>query len=235
MKTRQKEILTSLIEEYIKKASPIGSEFLVKKYKLEFSSATVRNEMMDLEEKGFIFQPHTSAGRVPTEKGYKFYLREILTLQTLKDFLKEDEKILLKRLLKKKIGEKEILKKMAKIISEFSSSLIYVGFNKSEFFYTGFLKLFLQPEFRDREFLYNISQIIDSFDEIIKDIFDKIEEEIEILIGRENPFSEECATIISTFFLRNQKIILGLLAPMRMNYKKNLSIFSYSLNLLKTK
>ncbi len=71
---RQEKILNYLIKEYINSAEPISSEFLKKKYSLEVSPATIRNELQDLTEKGYITQPHTSAGRVPTEKGYRFFI-----------------------------------------------------------------------------------------------------------------------------------------------------------------
>src|SRR3989338_11285598 len=77
MNKRQELILKTIIKEYIKTALPIGSEGLVDKYNLDISAATVRNEMAELEEAGFIAQPHTSAGRIPTEKAYNFYLENL--------------------------------------------------------------------------------------------------------------------------------------------------------------
>ncbi len=74
MDNRKSRLLNSIIEEYIDSAEPVGSGLIVEKYNLNVSPATVRNEMMELEKEGFIYQPHTSAGRVPTEAGYKFYV-----------------------------------------------------------------------------------------------------------------------------------------------------------------
>jgi heat-inducible transcriptional repressor len=75
---RQKLILALVIRDYIETAQPVGSGTLVQKYNLDVSSATVRNEMMALTEKGYLRQPHTSAGRVPTEEGYRYFVRQLM-------------------------------------------------------------------------------------------------------------------------------------------------------------
>ncbi len=75
---RKRKILNNLISEYIKTGKPVGSSNIVRKYGLGVSSATVRNEMSELEKLGYISQPHTSAGRVPTSKGYRFFVENVL-------------------------------------------------------------------------------------------------------------------------------------------------------------
>ncbi|HTX79052.1 MAG TPA: heat-inducible transcriptional repressor HrcA [Longilinea sp.] len=75
---RQKFLLTLMIHEYIRLAQPIGSQALVERYKLEMSSATVRNELAALDEMGYLRQPHTSAGRVPTEEGYRYFVSRLI-------------------------------------------------------------------------------------------------------------------------------------------------------------
>ena len=75
MTDRQKQILSSIIEQYAEVASPVGSSLLAKVFHV--SSATIRAEMAELERGGYIMQPHTSAGRVPTDKGYRFYVNHL--------------------------------------------------------------------------------------------------------------------------------------------------------------
>src|SRR3990172_11919944 len=75
---RQTQVLKSLIDEYIDTAEPVGSESLDKKYSLGVSPATIRNEMMDLTRMGYLRQPHTSAGRVPSPKAMKFYIDQLM-------------------------------------------------------------------------------------------------------------------------------------------------------------
>src|SRR5450756_2388209 len=75
---RQKNILTLVIHEYIRSAEPVGSMHIVENYRLDFSSATVRNELAELTEQGYLRQPHTSAGRVPTEEGYRYFVTHVV-------------------------------------------------------------------------------------------------------------------------------------------------------------
>ncbi|HEU5382493.1 MAG TPA: heat-inducible transcriptional repressor HrcA [Ktedonobacteraceae bacterium] len=75
---RKQEVLRALVEEYIHSATPVASETLVRKYGLAFSSATVRHELAGLEEANLIYQPHTSAGRVPTDLGYRYFVEHLM-------------------------------------------------------------------------------------------------------------------------------------------------------------
>ena len=75
---RKKRILQAVIDEYINTAEPVSSSALVQKYNLDYSSATVRNELAELEKNGYLDKTHTSSGRVPSEKGYRFYVDELI-------------------------------------------------------------------------------------------------------------------------------------------------------------
>ena len=81
---REKTILRSIIQQFILTASPVGSRNITKKFNIGVSPATVRNIMSDLEDTGFIDHPHTSAGRVPTDKGYRYYVDTLMEIQKLK-------------------------------------------------------------------------------------------------------------------------------------------------------
>ena len=75
---RKKKILSSVVEDYIESAEPVGSKTLIEKYHLDYSSATIRNEMKLLEEEGYLEQPHVSAGRIPSTKGYRYYVDNLM-------------------------------------------------------------------------------------------------------------------------------------------------------------
>lgn len=110
---RQREILQAIIEDYISNAMPVGSRTISKSFAL--SSATIRNEMSDLEELGYLEQPHTSAGRIPSEKAYRFYVDNLLKLSTLT--LSELEYI--QKYYDKRIGQTgEVLSDAARVISD---------------------------------------------------------------------------------------------------------------------
>ena len=80
---RKKKILQAIIHHYIKTAKPVGSSIITEEYKLELSPATIRNLMSELEEEGYLTHPHTSAGRLPTDKGYRAYVNSMIELQKL--------------------------------------------------------------------------------------------------------------------------------------------------------
>ena len=91
MDERKQRILRAIIEDYVKSAEPVGSRTIAKNYNLGISPATVRNEMSDLEELGYLEQPHTSAGRIPSAKGYRLYVDSMLNQQPVP--LQDAEKI----------------------------------------------------------------------------------------------------------------------------------------------
>ncbi len=86
---RREQLLQYIIDEYVGTAQPVGSGALVKKYQLPLSSATIRSEMAKLEDEGYIGQPHTSAGRVPTARGYRYYVKALMREQVVPDDLKQ--------------------------------------------------------------------------------------------------------------------------------------------------
>lgn len=123
---RKKKILSAVVDESIKTAEPVSSKEVQEKYMSEFSPATIRNELMALEEMGFLSQPHTSSGRVPTAEGYKMYVEELMQLKKLSK--KESEQI------KESFNDKlvnidDILQKTAKTISDVTNyaSIVYYG------------------------------------------------------------------------------------------------------------
>ena len=107
--SRKRKILQAIVEEYIDTSEPVSSGSLVKKDDLNCSSATIRNEMAELERIGFLEQPHTSAGRIPSEKGYRYYVDELLR----EDALSRKEMELIKDMLETKINNLEDLTKIA--------------------------------------------------------------------------------------------------------------------------
>lgn len=115
---RKRQILNSVISEYIVSAEPVGSRHIAKNLGLGLSSATIRNEMADLEEMGYLEQPHTSAGRVPSDKGYRFYVNELMSDYELN--MKEME--MLKSMMQLSVGQMDkVLKTAADFLSQFTN------------------------------------------------------------------------------------------------------------------
>lgn len=115
---RQLLIFQVIVDDFIRSAQPVGSRSLSKKDKISFSSATIRNEMADLEELGFLEKTHTSSGRIPSEKGYRFYVDHLLSPQKLD----EQDMGSVKSIFAERIYELEkLVQKSAKILSELTN------------------------------------------------------------------------------------------------------------------
>lgn len=117
---REKEILGNLIDFYIATADPVGSRAIATKFRMGISSATVRNTMQDLEELGLIQQPHTSAGRIPTDLGYRVYVDYLLKPESLTP---REKAFIKKSILKEGRGVNEVLGQTCRVLSEITSEL----------------------------------------------------------------------------------------------------------------
>jgi len=226
---RQKNLLNYIVSEYGKTAEPVGSEFLARVSKMNLSSATLRNEMAELEKGGYICQPHTSAGRMPTARGYRFYIENFLEQR---DLTKKEKFILEKTLRESGKTNYDIYKTLAKAIAELAPVAVIFAFSKNDFYYTGISNLFSQPEFRDLEIVASISEVIDSLDEVMGEIFENVGNDIEILLGKDNPFGEVCGTVITSYENKDKKGVISFLGPMRMDYETNYSLMKYSKDLI---
>jgi heat-inducible transcriptional repressor len=117
---RKIKVLCAVIDSYIRGAEPVGSRTISKEYNLGISSATIRNEMSDLEELGYLSKPHISSGRVPSDKAYRFYVNNIIMKNQIKIDMKKKEEI--KKLLTKESKEiDELIQNSAKILSAITS------------------------------------------------------------------------------------------------------------------
>ena len=124
---REKSILRSIVQQFILTAAPVGSRYIVKKYDIGFSPATVRNIMSDLEESGFINHPHTSAGRVPTDKGYRFYVDSLMEIPSLN----QAEKSIIKKSFNIDIENTDDLLRLAsKLMSQITRQIACVTYPK---------------------------------------------------------------------------------------------------------
>jgi len=225
MDKRKELILKTIIKEHIKTAEPVGSEGLVDKYNLDISSATARNEMAELENEGYIAQPHTSAGRVPTEKAYNFYLENLAEKKLSQAEIRIFEKLLTKK-------DEENFKQAAKAMAKLSDNAVFWAFHKHNLYYTGISNLLHQPEFSETSLIYDISEVIDRVEEIIGEIFNELKMGPQILIGSKNPFGAYCGTVAAKYKLGDQTGLFGILGPVRMNYEKNLALVKFINNKL---
>lgn len=216
MDARQEQLLTLVIEKYIETAQPVGSKFLVSDADLDLSEATVRNELRDLEEMGFLTHPHTSAGRIPTENGYKYYLDKI-EWEKLKINKEEAEVLESFFWLEDKIqAQKNLSKSLAAITQE----TVIFAFTPHSIYYTGLSNLFSKPEFVELGIVGDILQVFDRCEDCIPAFYKLVTEDIKFFIGDQHPFGN-MLTVVSFKFGDS---LVTLLSPLRTNYKRNYAL-----------
>lgn len=219
MEKRKELLLKLIVESYIKTAEPVGSNFLVLKSGLEISAPTVRNEMRELEEAGYLTHPHTSAGRIPTELGYQYYVENLMKTNELKHQARTKNRI--ETLSKEEPDNTKKIKAFAKFISEETGEAVIVAFENDNIYYTGIAGLFSQPEFRDSDSLASVSNIFDHCEDSMEEMFETIGSEIDILIGQKNPFGQECGLVATKLGNESMLVIIG---PTRMNYGESVGL-----------
>jgi heat-inducible transcriptional repressor len=220
MDPRQELILETIIKEHINTGVPVGSSVLVEKYKLNISPATVRNDMASLEKSAFIAQPHTSAGRIPTEKAYLHYLSKLEDKKISKTESRAIDDAL-------NGGSENSFKETAKQISQLSGLAVFWAFHKHNLYYTGLSNLFQQPEFSRVSIIQDISSVIDRLDEIINHEFENLDFGLHTLIGTENPFGSIFGTVFVKYKEKGVAGMLGVIGPIRMDYEKVIGMLDY--------
>jgi len=230
---RQKNILLHLIGEYVKSAEPVASSDLAKKFKV--SSATMRNEMVDLEKAGYLHQPHTSAGRVPTDKGYRFYINKF---EATKVNTGVERKV--GRQIQKGVSEHtgnldRLFSILVREMAEATGSLAIARMLESgSVFDSGLEKMLKEPEFVEKEDFLEAADHISELREELETLFDEASGKTVIFVGKENPIAglDEYSLIVSGVSSGGQKVVYGLFGPKRMRYDRNTALVQYINNLI---
>jgi transcriptional regulator of heat shock response len=230
-KEREAEILELIISSYIRESKPISSSYLCCEYDLNYSSATVRNIMHNLEEKGLISHIHTSSGRVPTKEGFKYY---VATLNPERFGTFYNVELDFSPL----CSLHEVVEYSLDALSEASGYTSLLGINAKDkrFSFRGTRCILNQPEFEDIKVLRNIFCALEvKIDKLQEILFDFMTEKVRVLIGNDIDFSEisECSLVLSGFKDENVSLVLALLGPVRMNYLKAASCLFSVKNQLK--
>ena len=233
MNTRQRQILSAVVELYTQTALPVGSQVLLERFQFPVSSATLRNDMVALEEAGYLYQPHVSAGRIPTDAGYRFYVEEMMGDE---DLSREDQRRLQKELLMMKAKQARLGRSTTKLLSALSGNLAVSGLiDKDEFYDFGMKELMEKPEFQEIDELCRLVETLDSLDERLDTIFAKLGNgETQIFIGDENPIKgiSNCSMVVAPYQSSEGQGILAIIGPKRMDYAKNKSRIEYMKKLL---
>jgi len=226
---RQNQLFLHLIWEHVATGLPVGSKLLAEKAGLDRSSATIRNEFSVLEHEKLIHQPYTSAGRIPTEKGWRYYLDHLMKEKPVTE---KEKKALQKAISVHQTSGNEGLKAMAKTLADLSDAAAVVAFSPHDVYYTGLSNLFNQPEFNEANLMRDMTAIIDHLDDVMQSLFGRVENGTHILVGGDNPFGENCAVVITKLKQGSDERLCGILGPMRMAYDANLGLINYARTLL---
>ncbi len=216
MTERQQQILNSIIEQYAEVASPVGSSLLAKVFNV--SSATIRAEMAELERRGLIMQPHTSAGRIPTDAGYRLYVNSLTenSGQTLP--ARRAEKVLAARVQNGGVPE-HIIRNTVDSLVELTHNLGLATIG-NQLYMSGLSNLFGQPEFVGGGQVRQVAELLDNLEPWLREAAPN--QPLSVYIGRENPIgrSAGASLIISRFRSPfSDHSYIGVLGPTRQQYR----------------
>lgn len=225
MTERQKNILNAIVEQYAEVASPVGSTLLAKLF--DVSSATIRAEMAELERLGYIHQPHTSAGRVPTDKGYRFYVNSISDDRQLpaESHVSRAEKALAARVQNAGAPERMIRNAVDTLVElTHNLGLATIG---PQLYMSGLSNLFGQPEFMNGLQVQQVARLLDNLEPWLREAAPN--EPLSVYIGQENPIGRTagCSLVISRFRSPfSDRSYIGTLGPTRQSYKEVMNLVS---------
>ena len=233
MTERQKQLLSAIVEQYAEVASPVGSSLLAKAFNV--SSATIRAEMAELEREGYIMQPHTSAGRVPTDKGYRFYVNRLNEESQELAMIEGQQaaqpgravKALSSRVQHGGLPDRTIRNAVDTLVElTHNLGLATIG---QQLYMSGLSNLFGQPEFIQAGQVQQVAQLLDNLEPWLREAAPN--EPLSVYIGRENPIgrSAGCTLIVSRFRSPfSDRSYIGVLGPTRQNYRETMALVRHA-------
>lgn len=229
MTPRQQQLLHAIVEYFVQTANPVGSLNLSKRF--GYSPATIRAEMVNLEELGYITHPHTSAGRIPTDKGYRHYV-DWLQQKAAKVEKKREEDRREKALQQKMNaagGADNAVKTVVESLADITNSLGWATLPDG-IYMKGMPNLFGQPELNIQSKAYEVARLLEHLEDWIGEIAPH-QNRVSVFIGEENPIgkSSGCSLIIARFASPyNNESYVGLVGPTRQDYPKVIGLLDYA-------
>jgi len=225
---RQTQILKALIDEYIETAQPVGSENLDKKYNLGVSPATIRSEMVALTHSGYLRQPHTSSGRIPSPQAMKFYIDQLMEERqmSLADEVKTKEEVWDAR------GNLDkLLEEATHALAERTKSLAVATTNEGKMWQAGYPFIFTYPEFANIQDCANLFSLLEESDRLHELFFEKsqIESPLDVLFGEELGWPElvPVGVVTTHFKVGDTQGALGVIGPARLSYSTIIPTLRY--------
>jgi len=225
--SRRRAVLNATINRHIRKAGPVASEDIAGSFDL--SPATIRNIFSELEEEGYLTHPYTSGGRIPTDKGYRYYVDFLRTQINLLD----EEKGKIMREYKKGLHRlEEALEETTEVIAQITHYAGIVSFLdwQDKLFYKGLSRILEHPEFRDSQKIMFIIKALEEKQNILEVINRDFEGKVKVYIGHElgHPDMESCSLVVSGYRKKNKpQGKIAVLGPVRMEYEHIIPALSY--------
>ncbi|MBP9738923.1 transcriptional regulator [Candidatus Saccharibacteria bacterium] len=218
MTDRQAKLLTVIIEQYAEVATPVGSVLLAKLFGV--SSATIRNEMAELERLGYIAQPHTSAGRIPTDKGYRFFVNNINEshLDTIEPAETRNTRAIATRVADSG-GPSQAIKSAVDSLVQLTHNLGLATIG-NQLYVAGYSNLFGQPEFLDPLQSREVARLLDNLEPWLREVAPN--EALNVYIGAENPIGRSAGVSLIISRYRSpysDHSYIGVLGPTRQSYR----------------
>lgn len=227
MTNRQKQILSEIIRLYANSAEPVSSRELARLFAL--SSATIRSEMGVLEAQGYIFQPHVSAGRVPTDKGYRFFVNSVAPHNQAHP--NKSVQTIAKRVDSLKDRTDGAIKIAAETLSDLTGNMAFATLSDSVYFH-GMSQLFSQPEFIDQVHALQAAKFIDAMQQWLESANIS---KLQVYIGEENPVARGSGlTMMINRFNSpySSSSYIGIVGPTRQSYDKVMNLVEGTTNAL---
>lgn len=231
---RQTQILKSLVEEYITTAEPVASEELEKKYNLGVSPATIRNEMSQLTQQGFLRQPHTSAGRIPTPMGLRFYIDYLMQEKrlTVADEISSREKVWDSR-----FNFDKFMHQTAQTLADKTKTLAVIATDEGDIYYSGVANILDMPEFYDIDVTRTLLSLLDEQTRLSQLFFERTygENPVHIVFGADLgwPYFEPVGMAFTYFSARHHhRGTLASIGPCRLNFPYVIPTLKYFSHLI---
>jgi len=228
---RKYRILKAIVESFITSAEPVGSMYLLEQFNLDVSPATVRNDMAALEKQGFLYQPYTSAGRVPTTQGFRIYVDELMGEAHAKAALTQKEFAV--DTISKQVLEDRIYYSVS-LLARTSANVSFATIpHLKKSYYLGLSNILQTPEFTSSMEASTVIKVLEDqeqFMELLAAL--PIDDTIKAFIGEENilPEIQSCSFIATTFSSDIGDGVIGILGPKRMNYAFNMAALEHVRN-----
>jgi heat-inducible transcriptional repressor len=217
MTSRQQAILSAIVEQYAEVASPVGSSLMAKLFNV--SSATIRAEMAELERGGFIMQPHTSAGRVPTDKGYRLYVNNLNEAGPQAELPERRSERALAARVQQAGAPERMIRNAVDTLVELTHNLGLATLG-NQLYMSGLSNLFGQPEFVNGLQVQQVARLLDNLEPWLREAAPN--EPLSVYIGQENPVGRAagCSLIICRFRSPfSDSSYIGTLGPTRQSYR----------------